>query len=236
MLADEGRLTLVIAGRSLERAAAFCRTLGGAARAVPAAIDRAGIADRLDAFAPDILVDATGPFQAYGADPYPVVRACLAHGVHDLDLADGAGFVEGIALRCGGARRDPLHPVRHEQLPGPDGGGRRPSDAGHVRGPRRDRRDRALARRGRRPERHPRDRGLRRTAAPPAPRGAGHHRVRAHREPGLHDRAAGPAPAQDDALLPGGRAGPATPAPPPAVARRRLGGRRAGSRDPPPGC
>lgn len=97
LLADEGRLTLVIAGRSPERAAAFCRTLGGAARAVPAAIDRAGITDRLGALAPDILVDATGPFQAYGADPYPVVRACLAHGVHYLDLADGAGFVEGIA-------------------------------------------------------------------------------------------------------------------------------------------
>ena len=46
--------------------------------------------------APDIVVDASGPFQIYG-DAYRMVRACLALGVGYLDLADGSEFVKGIA-------------------------------------------------------------------------------------------------------------------------------------------
>ncbi len=37
-----------------------------------------------------------GPFQDY-ADPYRVVRACLACGASYLDLADGSDFVKGVA-------------------------------------------------------------------------------------------------------------------------------------------
>ena len=96
LLADDERLTLLIAGRSHERADAFCRRLGGRARAVPVALDRRDVATRLGDLSPDILVDATGPFQAYGPVPYGVVEACLAGGVHYADLADGAGFVDGI--------------------------------------------------------------------------------------------------------------------------------------------
>jgi short subunit dehydrogenase-like uncharacterized protein len=98
LLADEDRLTLVIAGRSFAKAQAFCASLRPAATVLPATFDRDGDVERqLRGLAPDIVVDATGPFQSYGADPYRVVRAALALGIRYLDLADGADFVEGIA-------------------------------------------------------------------------------------------------------------------------------------------
>ena len=97
LLAAEPRLTLLIAGRSQTKAGAFCRTLGGAAEIVPLAFDRDGdLTTQLAALRPDIVVDATGPFQAYGEAPYRVVEACIAAGTDYIDLADGADFVEGI--------------------------------------------------------------------------------------------------------------------------------------------
>jgi hypothetical protein len=47
--------------------------------------------------APDMVVDASGPFQAYGDDPYRVVKSCLALNIDYIDLADGSSFVAGIA-------------------------------------------------------------------------------------------------------------------------------------------
>ena len=49
------------------------------------------------------MVDASGPFQAYG-DPYRVVRAAIARGIGYLDLADGSDFVKGIAQFDAAAR------------------------------------------------------------------------------------------------------------------------------------
>lgn len=43
------------------------------------------------------MIDATGPFQIYGAAPYRVVRACIDLGIPYIDLADGTDFVTGIA-------------------------------------------------------------------------------------------------------------------------------------------
>jgi hypothetical protein len=98
LLADEPRLTLVIAGRSREKAAAFCAGLPAGASQEPAVFDRDGdVADQLRRLAPDVVVDATGPFQLYGDDPYRVVKAALALGISYLDLADGSAFVKGIA-------------------------------------------------------------------------------------------------------------------------------------------
>jgi hypothetical protein len=103
LLADEERLTLVIAGRSLAKARAFCTALPPAAE--PATFDRDGnVEQRLREIAPDIVVDATGPFQSYGEDPYRVVRAAITLGVDYLDLADGSGFVKGIVRFDGEAR------------------------------------------------------------------------------------------------------------------------------------
>jgi hypothetical protein len=98
LLADEDRLTLVIGGRSRAKAVAFCEHLRSRATAVPLAFDRdREIEPQLREIAPAIVVDATGPFQCYGADPYRVVKAALALGISYLDLADGSDFVHGVA-------------------------------------------------------------------------------------------------------------------------------------------
>ncbi|HEU5048621.1 MAG TPA: DUF4166 domain-containing protein [Rickettsiales bacterium] len=97
LLADEPRLTLVIAGRSHRKAEQFCNKLFSAAALTPLAIDRNGnLEEQLKLISPDIVVDASGPFQAYGNDPYRVVKACIALGIHYLDLADGSDFVKNI--------------------------------------------------------------------------------------------------------------------------------------------
>jgi Domain of unknown function (DUF4166)/Saccharopine dehydrogenase NADP binding domain len=97
LLADEARLTLIVAGRSLEKAEQFCAALPARAMLVPCAFDRAGDAGaQLAALRPNIVVDASGPFQMY-RDPYALVRAAIAQGIDYLDLADGSDFVKGIA-------------------------------------------------------------------------------------------------------------------------------------------
>jgi hypothetical protein len=97
LLADEARLTLLIAGRSRAKAEAFCATLGGAANARPTEFDRErDVEPQLRAMAPDLIVDASGPFQTYGDNPYRVVEAAIALGIHYIDLSDGADFVRGI--------------------------------------------------------------------------------------------------------------------------------------------
>ncbi len=96
LLADCGDLELVICGRDLRRAEAFCSAYAGRARVRPAALDRRAIGEGLAAHQPDLLVDASGPFQDYGADRYGVVEACLAAKVDYLDFADAADFVFGI--------------------------------------------------------------------------------------------------------------------------------------------
>jgi hypothetical protein len=94
--ATEG-LQLIIAGRSQSTAERFCATLPEGFGHASAVVDRDGdLIEQIGALAPDIMVDASGPFQAYGAAPYRVVQAALDLGIHYLDLADGSGFVAGI--------------------------------------------------------------------------------------------------------------------------------------------
>lgn len=98
LLADEPRVRLIVAGRSLEKARAFCTTSLAGASAEAVVFDRAGdLEARLREIAPDIVVDASGPFQVYGEDPYRLVKAAIALGINYLDLADGAEFVEGVS-------------------------------------------------------------------------------------------------------------------------------------------
>lgn len=96
LLADESALELLIAGRSARKAQAFCAAHGGAASMVPLAVDRSGVEAVLVTQRPDLLVDASGPFQDYGEARYSVVEACIAHGVGYVDFADGSEFVIGI--------------------------------------------------------------------------------------------------------------------------------------------
>ena len=96
LLADVPDLDLLICGRDLARAERFCAAYRGAARVHPHALDRRDIAGALDDLRPDLVVDASGPFQDYGADRYRVVEACIAAKTDYLDFADGADFVFGI--------------------------------------------------------------------------------------------------------------------------------------------
>lgn len=105
LLADESRLTLLLAGRSEARARAFCETLDSRSTLVPWRFDRDGDLDaQLAAAAPDLVVDASGPFQAYGERPWRLAQACIAAGVPYLDLADGSDFVAGIGALDAAAR------------------------------------------------------------------------------------------------------------------------------------
>ena len=106
LLADEPGLTLIIAGRSQSAAEAFCAGCKGAACYEPAVVDRDGdLAAALARLEPDLVIDASGPFQNYGAAPYRVIEAALVYGVDCLDFADGSDFVEGVARFDEAARR-----------------------------------------------------------------------------------------------------------------------------------
>ena len=97
LLAGEERLTLLIAGRSIQKAKNFCEGLPSGAQKVPVFFDRnTNMETQIQELHPNIVVDAMGPFQAYGEDPYSVVKACIANEVDYMDLADGSDFVKGI--------------------------------------------------------------------------------------------------------------------------------------------
>ena len=97
LLADRPDLELLICGRNLAAAAAFCAHYTGAPVLRPLRADRQHIAPLLHAEQPDLLVDASGPFQDYGEHPYSVIEACIAARIPYLDFADAADFVFGVA-------------------------------------------------------------------------------------------------------------------------------------------
>lgn len=82
---------VLVAGRSIDKARAVC---ADAPAFVPIACDRRAIAAALAAHRPDMLVDASGPFQAMD---YAVPRACIEARVPYIDIADGRAFVCGIS-------------------------------------------------------------------------------------------------------------------------------------------
>src|SRR5258706_16006842 len=98
LLANDERLTLIIAGRSKEKADAFCKQLSMGARKISLSFDRNGdVETQIRGIDADIVIDASGPFQSYGENPYRVVKACIANGVDYMDLADGSDFVKNIS-------------------------------------------------------------------------------------------------------------------------------------------
>ena len=98
LLEHDPRLTLIVAGRSLGKARAWCAARKVAATLKPAAFDRDGdVATALAQLKPGIVVDCSGPFQAYGEGRYRLIEACIAARVNYLDLADGSEFVAGVA-------------------------------------------------------------------------------------------------------------------------------------------
>lgn len=97
LLADIDTLEILVGGRSFDRAQAFCAAYRGGAVVRPLAVDRARIAEVLASEHPDLVVDASGPFQHYSGNRYGVVEACVDAGVNYLDFADSSDFVHGIA-------------------------------------------------------------------------------------------------------------------------------------------
>ncbi len=90
-LSDEESLTLYIAGRNLSKAQVACSSLSGQATFLPLKLDRNHLS--LD-FKPDLIIDASGPFQSYNGSP--VLDYCLAHGIDYADLSDDGQFVQDV--------------------------------------------------------------------------------------------------------------------------------------------
>ncbi len=97
LLAAEGGFRILVAGRSAAKAEGFAEELCSRlprARVEGLGIDIAvGIASTLRSTGVDLVIHAAGPFQ--GQD-YGVARACIAQGIHYVDLSDGRDFVCGI--------------------------------------------------------------------------------------------------------------------------------------------
>ena len=98
LLVTDTRLTLVIAGRSLKKANEFIQSLASGAQKIALEFDRNGdVLAQLRACSPDLVIDATGPFQLYSSNPYVLVKACLVLAINYLDLSDASDFVNGIS-------------------------------------------------------------------------------------------------------------------------------------------
>ncbi len=97
-LSVEPGFEVILAGRRLEPLEALrCALQVGARSTLHATtldVADGSLVDTLTHWQPDLLIHCAGPFQ--GADRR-VAEACLAHGVHYLDLADARDFVSGIS-------------------------------------------------------------------------------------------------------------------------------------------
>src|SRR5262249_11727572 len=85
-------VNVIVAGRDLQKACEFTSRFGGDALKVDVAGDLTPVAKS----GARIVVDAAGPFQAYGGDPYRLGRFFVGDGVNYLDLSDDPGFTAGI--------------------------------------------------------------------------------------------------------------------------------------------
>jgi Domain of unknown function (DUF4166)/Saccharopine dehydrogenase NADP binding domain len=97
LLSDLSDVEIIICGRNLDQATAFCTAYGGRAAVRPLKLDRKDIAEGLQAERPDLVVDASGPFQNYGDHGYGVIISCIEFGINYLDFADAADFVFGVS-------------------------------------------------------------------------------------------------------------------------------------------
>jgi hypothetical protein len=89
-LSSEPELTVILAGRSGQKARALAEQLNAEWTELDIFAD---LDSHLKKLKPDILIHTSGPFQGQG---YDVAEACIRNGVHYLDLADGREFVANI--------------------------------------------------------------------------------------------------------------------------------------------
>jgi len=101
-LSGEAGLELILAGRNFEKAKAACSKLSGAATFTPLKLDRNNL--DLD-FNPDLIVDASGPFQSYSVRD--LVEYCIEHGIHYADLSDNSEETKFAKWRYGETRYNP---------------------------------------------------------------------------------------------------------------------------------
>lgn len=93
-LAKEPNVQVIVAGRSAEKARQLVSELGAANKAECVVLDiNEDISEALKTISPNIVIHTSGPFQDQG---YDVALACINHGTHYIDLADGRKFVEGV--------------------------------------------------------------------------------------------------------------------------------------------
>lgn len=93
-LATESNIQVIIAGRSAEKGQQTILELDAVNAVKSVVLDiRENFSDALQTIQPDIVIHTSGPFQDQG---YGVAQACIEHGAHYLDLADGRDFVDNI--------------------------------------------------------------------------------------------------------------------------------------------
>ncbi|MEH6478139.1 MAG: DUF4166 domain-containing protein [Sneathiella sp.] len=97
LLSDVAEADILICGRRGTKASSFCQRYAGKAKVTPIEMSRTDIAQVIKTHQPNVVVDASGPFQDYGDNPYVVVKACIEACVNYLDFADAADFVFGIS-------------------------------------------------------------------------------------------------------------------------------------------
>ena len=97
LLSDEPQLSITVAGRNFQKAKAACKSLSGKAQFKPLRLDRNGdLAAQINT-APNIIIDASGPFQNYGDGKRDnVINYALSQGCHYLDICDDLDFVAHI--------------------------------------------------------------------------------------------------------------------------------------------
>ena len=93
-LAQESNIQVIIAGRSLLKAHNLASSIPSVnpAEYVELDINRLS-SNSLTTINPSIVIHTSGPFQSQG---YEVAQACIDHGCHYIDLADGRDFVSNI--------------------------------------------------------------------------------------------------------------------------------------------
>jgi NAD(P)-dependent dehydrogenase (short-subunit alcohol dehydrogenase family) len=95
-LAAAPGIEVVIAGRSHDRAldAALEVEIASGREVTARRLDVSNVSPaHLTAIGPSVVINASGPYQQ---QDYCLARACIAAGVHYIDLADARGFVTGI--------------------------------------------------------------------------------------------------------------------------------------------
>jgi len=97
LLSDIPVIEILICGRNFERAEMFCNSFQGVASVRPVVLDRRVLEQQIGALKPELVVDASGPFQDYGDDRYQVIETCVRHSVNYMDFADAADFVFGVS-------------------------------------------------------------------------------------------------------------------------------------------